>query len=80
MKHQIVSEEALRELMGDPVHQLVVVKGTPILTDPLQRYIERSPFACLATYGKDGTCDRLDSIINIIHQPNLSLPVEVVAG
>ena len=43
--------------MGDPVHELVVVKSTPVITAPLLRYIERSPFACLATYGADGTCD-----------------------
>ena len=101
MAYEITTEDALRELMGGPVHELVVVKSTPVITDPLRRYIERSPFACLATYGADGTCDlsprgdppgfimvldektlflperpgnkRLDSIINIIHQPQLSL-------
>ena len=101
MAYEITTEDALRELMGDPVHELVVVKSTSVITDPLRRYIERSPFACLATYGADGTCDlsprgdppgfimvldektlflperpgnkRLDSIINIIHQPQLSL-------
>ncbi len=101
MSHEISSEQALRELLGDPVHELVVVKSTPTLTDPLQRYIQRSPFACLATHGADGACDlsprgdppgfvkiiddktlflperpgnkRLDSLINIIHQPQLSL-------
>ncbi len=101
MSHEIQSEAALRELLGAPVHELVVVKSTPVLTEPLQRYIERSPFACLATYGADGSCDlsprgdppgfvkvindktlflperpgnkRLDSIVNIIHQQQLSL-------
>ena len=43
--------------MGDPVHELVVVKSSPSITEPLQRFIERSPFACLATYGADGSCD-----------------------
>jgi PPOX class probable FMN-dependent enzyme len=101
MTHEVTSEEALRELMGGPVHELVVVKSTPVITEPLRRYIERSPFACLATYGADGSCDlsprgdppgfvkvlnettlflperpgnkRLDSIINIIQQRQLSL-------
>jgi hypothetical protein len=101
MAYEIATENALRELLGDPIHELVVVKGTPVLTDSLRRYIERSPFACLATYGADGSCDlsprgdppgfikvidektlflperpgnnRLDSMINIIQQPHLSL-------
>jgi uncharacterized protein len=101
MSHKITTEKALRDLMGDPVHELVVVKTTPVITEPIRRYIERSPFACLATYGVDGTCDlsprgdppgfvkildektlflperpgnkRLDSAINIIQQPQLSL-------
>ena len=101
MAYEISTENALRELLGDPVHELVVAKSTPVLTGPLQRYIERSPFACLATHGADGSCDlsprgdppgfikvidektlflperpgnkRLDSVINIIHQPQLSL-------
>jgi PPOX class probable FMN-dependent enzyme len=101
MAYEITTEDDLRKLMGDPVHPLVVVKSTPVITEPLGRYIERSPFACLATYGADGTCDlsprgdppgfirvldektlflperpgnrRLDCIINIIQQPQLSL-------
>ena len=101
MSYEITTEKALRELLGDPIHELVVAKSTPVLTDPLRRYIEQSPFACLATYGPDGTCDlsprgdppgfikvidertlflperpgnqRLDSVINIIHHPHLSL-------
>ncbi len=101
MPHEITTEKALRELLGDPVHDLVVVKSTPVLTTPLQRFIKLSPFACLATYGSDGTCDlsprgdppgfiqvidertlflperpgnrRLDSVLNIIAQPQLAL-------
>ena len=101
MNYEISTEHALRELLGEPIHELVVVKSTPVLTDSLKRFIERSPFACLATYGADGACDlsprgdppgfikvvnektlflperpgnkRLDSVINIIHQPQLSL-------
>jgi len=101
MTHEIKTKKALRELLGDPVHELVVVKTTPVITAPLRRYIERSPFVCLATYDIDGNCDlsprgdppgfvkildektvflperpgnkRLDSAINIIQQPHLSL-------
>ena len=57
MAYEITSESSLRELMGEPVHELLLVKTTPVITDPLRRYIERSPFACLATYGNDGSCD-----------------------
>ena len=57
MAYEITTEDALRELMGGPVHELVVVKSTSVITDPLRRYIERSPFACFATYGAEGTCD-----------------------
>ncbi|MEM9620197.1 MAG: MSMEG_1061 family FMN-dependent PPOX-type flavoprotein [Pseudomonadota bacterium] len=101
MSYEITSEEELRQLTGGPVHDLVVVKSTPVLTEPLQRYITLSPFACLATYGADGACDlsprgdppgfvkvidentlflperpgnkRLDSVVNIIQQAQLSL-------
>ncbi len=57
MKHQITSEEELRELMGDPVHELVVVKSSPVITETIKRYIEMSPFACLATHSDDGSSD-----------------------
>jgi PPOX class probable FMN-dependent enzyme len=101
MSYEIQSEEQLRELMGNPVHEIVVGKSTPVITQSIRRYIELSPFACLATYAADGSTDisprgdppgfvdvqdektlilperpgnrRLDSIINIISQPKLSL-------
>ena len=57
MTHEIKTEKALRHLIGNPVHELVVAKTTPIITAPIRRYIERSPFVCLATYGIDGACD-----------------------
>jgi len=57
MAYEINSVEALRQLLGEPVHELVLVKSTPVLTQALRRFIERSPFACLATYGADGSCD-----------------------
>jgi PPOX class probable FMN-dependent enzyme len=100
-QHQITSEEDLRAIMGDPVHELVLVKSSATLTNPMKKYIELSPFVCLATHGADGSTDvsprgdapgfvhilndktlvipdrpgnkRLDSIINIIKQPNMAL-------
>ncbi len=79
MSHEISSEAALRELLGDPVHELVVVKSTPRLTEPLVRFIEHSPFACLATYGADGSCDlspRGDppGFVKVIDDKTLFLP------
>ena len=101
MQNIIESEQQLRELMGEPVHELVVVKSTPVLTEPLKQYISQSPFLCLGTHAGDGSADisprgdapgfvhiqndstlivperpgnkRLDSMLNIINQPQLSL-------
>ena len=100
-QHQITSEKELRAIMGDPAHELVLVKSSETLTNPMKKYIELSPFVCLATHGADGSTDvsprgdapgfvhilddrtlvipdrpgnkRLDSIINIIKQPNIAL-------
>ena len=99
MSYEIRSEAELREITGEPVHELVLVKSAPRLTAPIKRYIELSPFACIATHAPDGASDvsprgdapgfvkilddttlllperpgnkRLDSIINIIDQPQL---------
>jgi PPOX class probable FMN-dependent enzyme len=99
--HQIKTEEELRALMGEPVHELVVAKSATAITEPLGRYIRQSPFLCLATHGQDGSSDvsprgdapgfvhilddktlvipdrpgnkRLDSVVNIIKQPQVSL-------
>ena len=100
-QYQITSEEDLRAIMGEPIHELVLVKSSARLTEPMKKYIELSPFACLATQGGDGSGDvsprgdapgfvhilddqtlvipdrpgnrRLDSVINIINQPNMAL-------
>lgn len=100
-QHQITSEEDLRAITGEPVHELVLIKSSEMLTAPMKKYIELSPFVCLATQGRDGSGDvsprgdapgfvhildertlaipdrpgnnRLDSIINIINQPNMAL-------
>ena len=100
-KHHITSEEDLRAIMGEPVHELVMVKSSDSLTGPMKKYIELSPFVCLATHEKNGSSDvsprgdapgfvhilnsktlvipdrpgnkRLDSVVNIINQPNVAL-------
>ena len=101
MNYQISSEDQLREMMGEPVHPLVVDKSTPVLSPSIKKFIEMSPFAALATHAPDGSTDisprgdppgwvhikdektlvlperpgnkRLDSVINIIKQPKMSL-------
>jgi PPOX class probable FMN-dependent enzyme len=101
IQHQIGSEDQLRAIVGEPIHELVVVKSSKSLSEPMRKYIELSPFVCLATYGENGQADvsprgdapgfvhvlddktlvipdrpgnkRLDSIVNIINQPNLAL-------
>lgn len=101
MNYQISTEEALREVIGEPVHELVVVKSSSVLTPALKQYITQSPFLCLGTHSDDGCSDisprgdapgfvhihddktlliperpgnkRLDSVINIIRQPQLSV-------
>jgi PPOX class probable FMN-dependent enzyme len=101
MNYEITTQAQLREITGEPVHESVLVKSAPELTAPIKRYIELSPFACIATHAPDGASDvsprgdapgfvkilddktlllperpgnkRLDSIVNIINQPQLSL-------
>ena len=101
MNYQITSEDQLREMIGEPVHPLVVDKSTPVLSPSIKKFIEMSPFAALATHAPDGATDisprgdppgwvhikdektlvlperpgnkRLDSVINIIKQPKMSL-------
>jgi hypothetical protein len=56
-EHQITSEADLRALMGDPVHELVIIKSSVSITEPMKKYIEQSPFVCLATHNKDDSSD-----------------------
>lgn len=100
-QYHITSEKDLRAIMGEPIHEVVLAKSTDTLSEPMKKYIELSPFVCLATHGEDGTGDvsprgdapgfvqvldnrtlvipdrpgnkRLDSIVNIINQPNMAL-------
>ena len=100
-QYQISSEEELRAIMGEPVHELVLIKSSDSLSGSMKKFIALSPFVCLATHGNDDSCDvsprgdapgfvhvlddktlvipdrpgnkRLDSILNIINQPNMAL-------
>lgn len=56
-QHHITSEQDLRAIMGEPVHELVLVKSSCSLTEPMKKYIGLSPFVCLATQGEDGSGD-----------------------
>jgi PPOX class probable FMN-dependent enzyme len=53
----VIRDEAqLRELIGEPT-ELVVSKITDRLNHLTRRFIELSPFVCLATSAPDGRCD-----------------------
>ena len=52
----IDDEETLRALIGEPA-ELVVAKSSPRLNRLTRRFIEASPFLCLATADADGNCD-----------------------
>jgi PPOX class probable FMN-dependent enzyme len=56
-EYQITSEADLRAITGEPVHELVRAKSSAVLTEPMKKYIELSPFLCLGTHGKDGSSD-----------------------
>lgn len=56
-QHQIRSEKELRAITGEPIHELVVVKSADSLSKPMRKYIELSPFVCLATHGENGQAD-----------------------
>ncbi len=52
----IVTEGALRVLIGEPT-AITCAKVTDRLNALTRQYIERSPFICLATSDREGTCD-----------------------
>ena len=61
MPHRLTSETlddeaSLRALLGDPA-PIVCAKVSARLNHLTRAFIERAPFACLATSNKDGTCD-----------------------
>jgi PPOX class probable FMN-dependent enzyme len=78
-EHRIKTEEELRAIMGDPIHELVLAKSATVITEPLRQYIEQSPFVCLATHGKDGSSDvspRGDApgFVQILDEKTLLIP------
>jgi PPOX class probable FMN-dependent enzyme len=54
--HSIRTEEQLRALIGVPA-EVVCAKVTDRLNPLTRRYIEASPFLCIATADELGTCD-----------------------
>lgn len=78
-KHKITSEAELRELMGEPVHELVLAKSADIITSPMKKFIELSPFVCLATHSKLGASDvspRGDApgFVHVLDEKTLVIP------
>jgi len=55
-EHRIETEAQLRDLIGRPA-EIVCSKVTDRLNPLTRRYIERSPFLCIATSDPDGNCD-----------------------
>jgi PPOX class probable FMN-dependent enzyme len=53
---RVVSEEQLRELIGEPT-ELVSGKVADSLNDLTRQFIEHSPFVCVATANPDGGLD-----------------------
>jgi len=55
-EHRIETEAQLRDLIGRPA-EIVCSKVTDRLNPLTRRYIERSPFLCIATSDPGGNCD-----------------------
>ena len=77
-RHVITDEAVLRELLGQP-SDLVRAKVSDRINNLTQRFIELSPFVCLATSSPDGTCDvspRGDppGFVQILDERTLLLP------
>lgn len=78
MVDSIQDAQALRSLLGDPV-PVVRAKVSDRLNDVTRQFVERSPFLCLATSARDGTCDvspRGDpaGFVRILDERTLLLP------
>jgi len=74
----IAGEDGLRSLLGEP-SDLVRSKIADRLNDVTRKFVERSPFLCLATSAADGTCDvspRGDpaGFVRILDERTLVLP------
>lgn len=53
----ITSQAQLRELMGEPVHPIVVAKTLSALDIHCRTFIDRSPFVLIASADRDGRMD-----------------------
>jgi PPOX class probable FMN-dependent enzyme len=74
----ITTEAELRALIGEPL-PVVESKIVDRLNSATRRFVEQSPFLCLATSGLDGTCDvspRGDppGFVRILDERTLLLP------
>lgn len=74
----IRDESELRELLGEPT-DIVCSKVSDRLDELTRRFVERSPFVCLATSAPDGSCDvspRGDpaGFVRILDERTLLLP------
>jgi PPOX class probable FMN-dependent enzyme len=74
----LAGEDALRSVLGEPT-ELVRAKIGDRLNDVTRRFVERSPFLCLATSAADGTCDvspRGDpaGFVQVLDEKTLLLP------
>jgi uncharacterized protein len=74
----IESDDDLRALLGEPL-PIVVSKVVDRLNHQTRRFIEQSPFVCLATSDRDGNCDvspRGDpaGFVRILDERTLLLP------
>jgi predicted pyridoxine 5'-phosphate oxidase superfamily flavin-nucleotide-binding protein len=79
MGYEIRSEQELREVITGAPHELVVTKDTSVITESIKRYIDRSPFVCLATHGADGSSDvspRGDApgFVHVLDEKTLLIP------
>ena len=53
----ITSQAQLRELMGEPVHPIVVAKTMAALDGHCRTFIDRSPFVLISSADRDGRMD-----------------------
>jgi predicted pyridoxine 5'-phosphate oxidase superfamily flavin-nucleotide-binding protein len=57
MLSAITKEAELRALIGGVPADLTRTKVSERVNDLTRQFVERSPFLCLATSARDGTCD-----------------------
>lgn len=55
-EYLIDSEKKLRDLCGDTTDS-IWAKATSVITEPMQKFIEQSPFCCLSSHNAEGNTD-----------------------